>query len=245
MIDLAYIVRPGDNNEELRHSLRSVEANVTGFRNIWIAGTVPTWVRNVRALPIPPKPEKFANQRQSVTALCEAPGVADTIVIFNDDHFVTDPIDASSVPVFHLGPAEDLAARLIDNHAIDPRNRWLRAVRKTASWVEQQGHPNALAYEAHTPLPFRTAALRDALAAYPAERILCYPELYALAGAGDVGVSAGNCKVARLADAELRAKMELSMPYLSSNDDTFAAGAIGDHIRATFPTPSRYETEGA
>ncbi len=41
--DVVYVVRPGDKNEELRYSIRSVIANLP-HRKVWIAGYKPTWL---------------------------------------------------------------------------------------------------------------------------------------------------------------------------------------------------------
>lgn|GEM_PF-1267133 len=236
--DLVWLVRPGDDNEELRYSLRSVARNADGlFRKVWIVGTVPSWVTGVEGLPLDPAAEKFANMRQSLAAVVRDRRVAAQIVVFNDDHFVTEPI--TEWAAFHLGRTSAYVQHLASIGTTSKRNTWVRAVENTAEWMRAEGHGDIYCYEAHTPLLFNRRALAAALDAYPADRSLAYPGLYPVAGAAGEGVNAGNSKVVR--PGELAVKVALPMPYLSSNDASFADGEVGAHIRAMFPEPSPFE----
>jgi hypothetical protein len=59
--DLVYVVREGDRNNELRHSLRSVVANVP-HRLVWIAGYKPGWVSDlVGYIPMAQRGTKWQN----------------------------------------------------------------------------------------------------------------------------------------------------------------------------------------
>lgn len=232
--DLVYVVRPGDDNEELRYSLRSVAKNAP-HRKVWIVGTVPTWVRNVEALPLEPHPEKFANQRQSLEAACLRDELSDRFVLMNDDHFVIEKL--TEWPTFHLGPSSAFINQHLESGRI--RNTWVKAVRATAIWMDEQGHGDVLAYEAHVPLLFDKNLLAEMLAAYPGGRYMTVGEMYAVAGAGGVGELVGNAKVKT--DEEFDAKLALDMPFLSTNEDSFEHLLVGDYIRTLFPTPSMYE----
>jgi hypothetical protein len=48
--DVVYVVRPGNRNEELRYSLRSIAAHLP-HRRVWLAGFCPSWVRNISFIP--------------------------------------------------------------------------------------------------------------------------------------------------------------------------------------------------
>ena len=60
MSDLVYIVCPGDQNEELRYSLRSVARNLPG-RRVWIFGHTPPWVTGVHSVELDPLDDKYEN----------------------------------------------------------------------------------------------------------------------------------------------------------------------------------------
>ena len=52
IMDLVYIVKNSEVNEDLRYSLRSV-AKFVPHDKIWIVGYKPSWVQNVEYLPVP------------------------------------------------------------------------------------------------------------------------------------------------------------------------------------------------
>lgn len=183
---------PGDR-EDLRYSLRSVAAH-TSITEAWVVGDVPDWFTGCK-IPLPPHPEKFENQRASLTAFCEAPGVPESFVLFNDDMFVTEPCD---LPTFrNRGRTFDWNTDHADNN--HSPSCWTCACRDTATWAALHGAGDAYLYECHTPLKFDTARLRDLLNAYPARRRLAVGELYPLAGIGGEGTHAGNARNERKA----------------------------------------------
>lgn len=236
--DVVYVIRPGDVNEELRYSLRSV-AKHTPHRHVWIVGTVPSWVTNVKTLPLPPQPEKFANQRQSLTAACGARGVSDPFVLFNDDMFVVEPI--TEWRTWNIDTIEDHWGGPIGY--VDPHpNEWLHAVWQTYKWMQDQGHPDPLYYENHTPLLYDKASLSAVLAEYPTDRPFAVNGTYAITGAGGEGDCGGNAKLSYDGPPELVPDpVAMGMPYLSTDDSSFLEGPLGVYLRGLFPDPGPYE----
>lgn len=234
--DLVYIVggepdSPG--RDEMRYSLRSFEQNLRmEIRDVWAVGTPPDWFTGAR-LPLDPKPDKFANQRASLTAYVNLPGAADRLVVLNDDMYAIEPHDEIVVcrnrnPASRWAAAEQKERRL---------GSWHRAVIATATWVAETTDTDPWIYEAHTPLLFDTKRLRDALAAYPIGQPFAVGELYPIAGAGPEGEARGNAKVKTESLVE---KLALDMPYLSGSPGSWN-GPLGEYIRGMFDTPGRYE----
>lgn len=218
-----------DDRDDFRHSLRSIAANAHDVTEVWAVGDVPDWFAGT-TMRLPPLDEKFANQRQSLTRLANYPGAPERFMLFNDDMFVTEPVE-SPLPVFHLGNAHKFLANR------NQHNTWVKAVRATAEWVGSMDLP---LYEAHVPLTFDTAALRDLLNTYPADRPFAVGPTYCKAGAGGEGVNAGNAKCK---DTDrLTEKLALPMPYLSGNPESWA-GVLGDYIRSLFSEPCRWERD--
>ena len=235
--DVVYVVRPGDDNEELRYSLRSVAQNAP-HRNVWIAGTVPSWVRNVKRLPLVPQPEKFANQRQSLHAVAACPAISDPFVLFNDDMFVMEPI--TEWRTWNLDTIEEHFGGPIGN--VDPKpNEWMHAVWCTYKWMQDKGHPDPLYYENHTPLLYDKQKLAGVLAEYPLGRPFVVNGTYPITGAGGEGEWGANAKLAFQGALDVFASLSLGMPYLSTEDTSFAAQPLGEFIRNTFPEPGPYE----
>lgn len=225
-----------DERSDLRHSLRSL-AN-TPVTDVWLVGDVPEWATDVRAIRLEPQPEKFANQRASLTAAVNDPDLPDTFVLLNDDHFVVSPVDP--MPMFHLGPWSRYQARQL-RQGQNPANTWWAGVCQTAEWMQSRGHADPLIYEAHTPLMFDKRRLRAALEEFPQDRRFCVGVTYDMTGAGGVGFRGINVKCKTDAEFHAKAGVGTHTPYLSSTDEPFRSGLIGSHVRRMFPDPSRFE----
>lgn len=227
---LWYVGGPNDDDrEELRYSLRSVAANATFITEAWVVGETPAWFTGTK-IPLPPRPEKFDNARQSITTFVNLPGAPDEFVLFMDDVYVTEPLD--KLDVCHLGPAHNYSAYRTG------KGTYARAVRATTDWLHTHGHPEPLAYLGHTPVPLDTQRVRTFLAEYPAGLPLEPFLLYVAAGTAGEGRRAGNAKCAK--DDVFEHKRDLDIPYLSSNPDTWP-GQVGAYIKAMFDQPCRWE----
>jgi hypothetical protein len=200
---------------------------------MWIVGDVPDWVTGVHALPLSPHPDKFRNQQASLTAFVNHPDAPAQAYLFNDDMFVMQPI-VGPLPTFHLGSTEAFIRHR--------DNAWIRAVRHTADWMRHLGYGDVHCYEAHTPLLFDTAKLRDMLADYPIGWPLAVGEMYPAAGVGGEGVNVGNAKCG--ATDSVTSKLGLDMPFLSCSPESWA-GRLGDYVRAVFEEPCRWEQGNA
>ena len=220
-------------HEELRFSLRSL-ANCPDITSVWVVGQVPEWVTGVRKIELDPAPEKFANMRQSLTAFANTKGAPKRFYLFNEDHYIVEPIEGE-IPTFHLGPAIQY---ITADHVWRPKNTWCHAVLKTAEWLRDEDGQEPLAYEAHTPLLLDRTKVAAFLDEYPADRPLAMSMVYARAGIGGEGVDAGNAKVG--VDSVLADKLAQDMPLLSGNQATFD-GELGDLLRGMFPEPCKYE----
>lgn len=231
-VDVVYVVRPGEN-EELRYSLRSL-VNFP-HRRVFIAGSVPAWARNVIGIALTPLPEKFANQRASLTAAVGDSMLTRTFWLLNDDHFVC---ESTAGPSFHRGPFSTYRPRTLRGGQ-NPHSTWWQAVCSTAEWVAETHGIDPLIAETHSPLAFDKGRLRDLLADYPADRQFAAGATWSLTGAvpGEIGLNV-KCKT----DAEFATKWGVT-PYLSSNDESFAHGAVGEYVRSLFPEPCKYEEQ--
>lgn len=225
---------PGDR-EDLRHSLRSVATNAPDIAEAWVIGDVPGWFAGVK-MPLEPLAEKFANQRASLTAFVNYPAAPSSAYIFNDDMFVIEPVTGLLPTCRNKNPASSWAKAEQDGGR--SLNTWHRAVLATAQWTAKRTGADPFIYEAHTPLLFDTALLRDAINDYPDDQPFAVGELYPIAGLGGEGSHCGNAKV-KAADS-LDTKLANPMPYLSGNPDSWT-GSLGEHIRSTFTTPCQWE----
>ena len=217
--DIVYTVREGDKNEELRYSLRSL-VNLP-HRKVWIAGHKPKWLHHIGHVPTVQGNRKWLNAINNVRAAVGAPEVSDTFVLFNDDFFVTHPIE--TVPVLHHGLVRDL-----DAADPDTKGEYGRRMRDTLDYCG----PEALAYDQHhVPMSFDKHKLSEVLDDIGDEMLFrtVYGNTFKVGG-----VWHPNTKIG------MRDK-DVPPPFVSTGDSSFRRAQVGQRLRAMFPVPSRYE----
>lgn len=229
-MDVVYINRPGDENEELRHSLRSLR-NLP-HDEVWIAGYCPDWVTGVEKIPVPPQRDKQASALANLIAACQHPEVSDPFIVLNDDMFVMQPLQ--EVPLWHMGPLD----RTIAEHREGSAYR--RAMEKTRDRLREQQtaewRRGLLCYELHIPMVIEKTGMLLALSLGQGIHGLHNRTMYGnLMGLG--GVESRDVKVYR-GD---KGNAYRDWPLLSTSDRTFVYHPVGRYIRSTFPEPSPYE----
>jgi hypothetical protein len=229
--DVVYIVRPGDDNEELRYSLRSVAENVP-HRKVWVVGHCPWWVQNVERLELEPLTGRFDNQHQSVTTVVARPDLADEFYLWNDDIYATRRF-TGLLPTHHLGPLRDYIGLVAGSGKVE-ENGWLLGMREMFDLLGSWGIADPLCYEGHMPLRFRKADMAR-FAASRTEHFL--PAQFYAATDLDPGTRWMDAQPGILGDP----LVDPDPPFMASNDFWFEHSRLGDYIRDRFATPCVYE----
>lgn len=145
--DVVYVVRPGDTNEALRYSLRSL-ANLP-HRKVYVAGYCPSWLRGV--IPVLRDQHNQADQENSNANLLMAtlhPDLSDDFIFMNDDFMVMHPVE--TLPPMHQG---SLQARI---RAYEGSNRMHQAYSLITTQRALVGlgwrSEGLLSYELHMPM---------------------------------------------------------------------------------------------
>lgn len=235
-LPVVYLFGPTGNEdaEDLRHSLRSVTANLA-HSEVWIVGHAPAWVDRdrVRVLEVPTTDLRQGATKHDVTtvslrAACAEVGV-DNFVLFNDDFFVMEQV--ATVPIWHRGPLADEIARIAARYS---NSTWCNLHRATLRKLRGLGYTTPLSYELHVPMIVNRhlmgAALDSAAGTLLAKRTW-YGNLAEIAG------------VYRPDDPKVkgpRARL-IGGPFVSTNDASFKQSPAGRDIRARFTEPSPYE----
>lgn len=88
-------------NFELRICLRTIEKYLAGYRNIWIIGERPEWLRGINHIPAgDPHRVPDWNIMEKITLACQCPEITDSFLFMNDDHYLLSPFDAPTFPYF-------------------------------------------------------------------------------------------------------------------------------------------------
>jgi hypothetical protein len=145
--DVVYVVRPGEDNEELRYSLRSL-TNLP-HRRVYIAGYVPAWCINV--WPVwtnqKDKPDQ-ENSNANLRAALQDPELSDDFIFMNDDFYITEPV--TEVPDMHQGLLDERIA----TYKVGGRMHQAYSLMTTRRALKQvpTAPEQLLSYELHMPM---------------------------------------------------------------------------------------------
>lgn len=138
------------NYFELRITLRSIEKNLTGYKNIYLIGEKPEWVTNVTHIPMPDLPgrKQFSIYRKMMTAAKDE-NVSDNFMRWDDDVYLLEPLDTSNIKDWHDGTLKEWANKNI--------NTGYRSVIKNTLKL----FPDGLYYDIHAPRIFNKEKYRE------------------------------------------------------------------------------------
>jgi hypothetical protein len=234
--DIVIPVRPGDDNEELRYTLRGIAAHVP-HRTVWVVGHCPPWVSlQVQHIPVAQRGTRWENSRANRMAACEHPNVAENFLLFNDDFFVLEPVER--IPLHHRGTVRQVAGEHLREGR---RTEYLAGMRATARFLRECGVDEPLSYELHVPMPCTKRGLATALRVAEDSGI-AVPHVRTLYG----NLAAPDRPGTFLADvkvADPNQRPPDDALFVSSKDRSFA-GALGRWVHERLPDPCRYESAG-
>lgn len=220
MYDAVFIVGPddgGNNYQELRYALRSLDAHVN-HRHVWIIGRCPDWVADVWHINVPQTAGRHGNVRNNLYAACAEPRISDPFMLWQDDIMATRLI--GDLPVLNAGPLEHVIRRA--------RGAYRRGLEHTHRYLRQQGIHQPIAYDGlHVPQWYDKVGLTSALDA----DVPMYATVFGNLHRADHGDT--------VPDAKARTGW-LDRAWVSTSADRWA-GAIGEHVRLLYPQPCRYE----
>ena len=225
-LDIVYILKPQLDTEELKYSLRSVEANFP-HRKVWFVGGQPKGL----------KPDGRIEHRQigkskweliksSMWQVIQNPDITEDFYLFNDDFFVMKPVKGKFVN-FCDGTLE---RRIDELHTESGFNPYTRTLYKAQQELLILKAPT-MNYDVHLPMLFNKtkAAATINQCSSPQMRSI-YGNLNAIPYIIHEDVKVNDFD-----------KVPDDPDYLSTNDRTFQSGKVGQYIRDTFTEPSRFE----
>lgn len=238
-------VRPGDDNEELRYSLRSWETNLLPGveKHLIIVGYCPSWLRPDHFIKGNTVPEMdrvvFENVLLGASYVTAEHGAREVIVM-NDDMFCLDPV--TDVPKVRRN------ITLREHVSTVPRTTWWgRSLKSTVALAEAWGVEEPQSYEVHRPLVADSAllwgALLEAVAAMQSEGSLRgqpYPQWRTVYGMSFDGHDDEYIPVRDVKVLGTR-KPRVGSPWLSTDEVSWKY--LSSAIRKRFQNPSRWETQ--
>ncbi len=236
-MDIVYVLGRGSiwGDKEIKYSLRSIEKHLTGYRDIYVVGHLPGFLKDVRYISYnDPHFCKETNIYEKTLRACQEPSISDDFLFFNDDHFLMKDFVADQFPFYYKGNLR-LASK-----ALRKGNNYKLALDNTYRVLQQRGLP-VKNFDSHTPIIYNKQFFLDVIAKYNWNVRISYvlKSLYA------------NSKLIegeREHDSKINAQHTidtLHMMVRSKNVFSMGNGAIGPTmlklLEDLYPVPSRWE----
>lgn len=218
-----YIMGSGSkwSDNELRYSLRSLEANCP-IESVTLIGVKPAWVTGVQFVPfVEPAGNKISRvYKKLVGAL---PYVADEFVLMNDDFYILKPTEY--FPLMNQGT---LREALSIKQVTDPTSIYTEARANTLEALRDITE-EPLDFDLHVPFPCTRDLVFSLGAMFPFWDNLQFRTLYGN-WLRDEGI--------RIADVKIDTPTA-TMSYYSTTD--YITEGVKQWLRDRFPAPSRFE----
>lgn len=173
--DLVYIVKEGDNNVDLKYSLRSICKFCT-FRNVWIIGYKPKWIKDVKYIHTEQTGNKWKNSMLNYETACDCPEISDNFVLMNDDFFA----------IRQIVSWKETTNRCLGT--IDEKINALKAKRSLSRWQQAFGFAKELLnnlncksqynYETHLPIIINKANFKTMLTIPAVQAFMKTPKVF-------------------------------------------------------------------
>lgn len=230
-MDIVYTVRPGEVNEELRYSLRSLK-NLP-HDNVIIVGYKPTWVKNASYIPTEQWAQtgkKYHFVFNNLKKVCKSSLVSDDFIFMNDDFYILQPLE--ELPVYHRGTMNEV----LDFYEVYGKGFYYRHMQDVKALLQKLGHSRAKSYELHVPMAFNKKKLLKVLEIAEEYNIFNKRTLYGnIYNIGGTKIKDNKTKMLRGMDWT---ENDL---FLSSNDQDLKKGKLAEFLKKKFPDPCEYE----
>lgn len=227
--DVVYILKEDIESEELRYSLRSLDNFPHRF--VWFVGGQPKGFQPDRAIKHKQVgASKWDMIKSSMLQIIKNEEVSDDFFLFNDDFFVMEPFEGEFTNF-----VDGTLAERIDELRRNV-NPWLNPYGRTLFKAEQEliglGCPT-MNYDVHLPMLFNKEKTKTSI------NKCSSPQMRSVYG----NINA----VPFIIRPDVKVYDLNTVPkcpdFLSTNDDIFKNGKVGQYIRATFTNPSKYEVD--
>jgi len=231
-MDIVYMVRDGETNEELRYSLRSL-VNLP-HDNVIFAGHKPSWVQNVTHIRRQQVyHSKYINTTRNLMKVCNDPYVSDDFILMNDDFFIMKPVPV--LPNFHRGPLLTVERYYRNLGATD----YALGIEQTKNYMISLGLDpfKMLSYELHVPMNMNKKNFIDMITQQQATMNI--PVIHKRTLYGNLYHEGGI----RMEDVKIFTDSypDTNATFLSSDDTSFERYKVGEYIRKQFKDKSPYE----
>lgn len=225
--DIVYVLKNDIKPDELRYSLRSIEANFP-FRRVWFFGGLPPEITPDAFVDYEQQGNtKWARAVSTFREICNTEEVSSDFWLFNDDFYILKKV--RTLPYMTHGSLADRVAELRSRVG---ESSYTKELNKLNDLLTREGLTTR-SYALHVPMRINKAKALEVLDRFPD----CYMFRSLYGNYHNVG--GRETDDVKIFDNEgLPAE---GQALLSTSDASFRHGKVGEFIRAQFPNKSRWE----
>ena len=227
--DIVYIIKNGTHSDELKYSIRSVVQNFP-YRKLVIVGGCPDDIKPDIYIPdVQVGNSKWQRSMQSLRKALNDDRLTEDIWLFNDDFFIMDPVK-SDVNYF----CGSLEQRVRELRKKFPRgSSYIRSLEVLKGTLFNY-NKDTLCFALHVPFLINRVKAEKLFEDNPELKMFrsFYGNWYKI----DCSYMK-DCKIYDLTTLP-------DTSYVSTTDQSFMYGKVGEFLRAYFATPSKYEKNG-
>lgn len=225
-LDIVYILKENLDTDELRYSLRSVEQNFP-HRKVWFVSGQPEGFKpDGRIEHKQTGYNKWEQIKSSMWRVLECDEITEDFYLFNDDFFIMKPVKK------FVNMCDGTLIRRIEELVTDCKgyNSYAKTLLKANEELKTLGCPT-MNYDLHIPMLINKQMARTSIGQCAS------PQMRSIYG--------NMNRIPYVIHPDVKVYGLDVVPedpdFLSTNDDTFEKGKIGQFIRETFDKPSRFE----
>ena len=227
-VDIVYILKNDIDSDELRYSLRSVCENFPCRRVIFIGGCPKDIVPDVYIPHEQIGHTKWERVRSSMLKILNTCNLSEDFYLFNDDFFVLKKPH---------GEFTNFASGTLDKRCreIETKFKRITAYSKQLRSVEtflKRKNKDTVSFAVHMPMLLNKQKALDLLTEFP--KIEMFRSFYG----NYYEIDFISHKDVKIYDLESEPIFD---DFLSTTDESFKNGKVGEWIRQRFPTPCKYE----
>lgn len=215
-MDILYYIGGGSthNHDELRYSLRSIEAHCKDVDKVWVVGNKPQFLTGVEYIWIEDKGEWWQNAFNKTKAAIEA-GISKDFLLMNDDFFMLKDFKAETYPCYHKGDIPET-----------PTTEYYKVICNTRKVLEREGY-SFKHFGVHCPIVINGEKYLTLEKYYnePVSARCLYGNIF--------------CKGIKTEDNKSDEIKASKQKCFSSKD--YAKESIFEELNKLFPNPSRWE----
>lgn len=223
------------DNLELRFALRSIQKYLSDFRQVFIIGRKPEWIKEVVHKPINEYAGdrfKDMNMRKKIMYACSLPELSDEFLYFHDDHFLLKSVRAPRFPIHHKGLLQDTLK------IITMRNPYRDVVMNTIKMLVAKGKPT-VDYDTHCPMIIDKKKFVDETSSVDHNKPFVIKSMYGNI-VGIEGEFYRDCKIkSHISKAEISALIKDRM-YFSTSERALGPDMI-EVFNVLYPKKSKFE----